>query len=135
MRKIEFSPANIKQLREESITYPHHLVRRRMLALLLKAEGLAHGQIGQILGLSQPTLRAYFDLYLKGGVEALKSLNYQGKANLLLERKEEIIDALEADPPATLKQAQARIKAATGLDRSLPQVGEFLKKTNFAVGK
>jgi len=47
----------------------------------------------------------------------------------------EIIDALEADPPATLKQAQARIKAATGLERSLPQVGEFLKKTNFAVGK
>lgn len=135
MRKIEFSPADLNQLREGSKLHPHHLVRRRMLALLLKSEGLSHGQIGRILGISQPTLRSYFDLYQQGGVSALKPLNYQGKANLLLERKEEIIDALEADPPATLKQAQARIKAATGLERSLPQVGEFLKKTNFAVGK
>jgi len=135
MRKIEFSPDDINQLRDESNTHPHHLVRRRMWALLLKSEGLAHGQIGQILGLSQPTLRSYFDLYLQGGVEALKQLNYQGKANLLLERKDEIISALEAEPPATLKQAQARIKAATGLNRSLPQVREFLKKTNFGVGK
>jgi transposase len=132
---MEFSPDAIKQLREESNTHPHPLVRRRMWALLLKSEGLAHGQIGQILDISQPTLRTYFDLYLQGGVEALKQLNYQGKANLLLERQAEIIEALEAEPPATLKQAQARIKAATGLARSLPQVREFLKKTKFGGGK
>jgi transposase len=135
MRKIEFSPDDINQLRDESNKHPHHLIRRRMRALLLKSEGLAHGQIGHILGISQPTLRAYFDLYRQGGVEALKQLNYQGKANLLLAHKDEIIEALEADPPATLKQAQARIKAVTGLDRSLPQVAEFLKKTKFGVGK
>jgi transposase len=135
MRKIEFSPDGIKQLRGESNLHPHHLVRRRMRALLLKSEGLAHGQIGHILGISQPTLRAYFDLYLQGGVETLKQLNYQGKANLLLDHKDEIISALEAEPPATLKQAQARIEAVTGLQRSLPQVREFLKKTDFGVGK
>lgn len=135
MRKIEFSPADIKQLRDESNRHPHPIVRRRMRALLLKSEGLAHGQIGPLLGISQPTLRTYFDLYLQGGLEALKHLNYQGKANFLLKRKDEIISALEAEPPATLKQAQARIEAATGLHRSLPQVREFLKKTNFGVGK
>jgi len=135
MRKIEFSPDDIKPVRDESNRHPHPIVRRRMRALLLKSEGLAHSQIGQILGISQPTLRAYFDLYLEGGVEALKQLKYQGKANLLLERQAEIIRALEAEPPATLKQAQARIETATGLKRSLPQVREFLKKTNFDVGK
>jgi len=135
MRKIEFSPDDIEQLRDESNRHPHHLVRRRMGALLLKSEGLAHGQIGKILGISQPTLRTYFDLYLHGGIEALKQLNYQGKANLLLEHQDEIIRALEAEPPATLKQAQARIEAATDLHRSLPQVREFLKKTKFGAGK
>lgn len=135
MRKIEFSPEQVKQLRDESHRHPHPLVRRRMWALLLKSEELAHGQIGHILGISQPTLRTYFDLYEQGGVEALKHLNYQGQANLLLARKAEIIEALEAEPPATLKQAQARIEAATGLHRSLPQVAEFLKKTNFGGGK
>lgn len=135
MRNIEFSPNDINQLRNESNGHSHPIVRRRMRALLLKSEGLAHSQIGHILGISQPTLRTYFDLYLQGGVEALKQLNYQGQANLLLERKAEIIEVLEAEPPATLKQAQARIKAATGLHRSLPQVRDFLKKTKFGVGK
>ena len=135
MRNIEFSPDDINQLRNESNRHSHPIVRRRMRALLLKSKGLAHSQIGHILGISQPTLRTYFDLYLQGGVEALKQLNYQGQANLLLERKAEIIEVLEAEPPATLKQAQARIKAATGLHRSLPQVRDFLKKTKFGVGK
>ena len=70
-------------------------------------------------------------LYEQGGLEAVRQLNYQGQANLLLERKDEIITALEAEPPGTLKQAQARIEATTGLRRSLPQVRDFLKKTKF----
>ena len=135
MKQIEFKADDIQRLRTESQKHAHPLVRRRTLALLLKSEGLGHGQIGQILGISQPTLRSYFDLYEQGGVEALKQLNYQGQANLLLERKDEIIPALEAEPPATLKQAQARIEAATGLRRSLPQVRDFLKKTKFDGGK
>ena len=43
--------------------------------------------------------------------------------------------ALEADPPATMKEAQATIKAVTGLERSLPQISEFLKKTRLSAAK
>jgi len=106
-----------------------------MQALLLKSQGVRHQDIAEILGISGTTLREYFDLYLAGGVEALKELHYQGKANLLVEKKDEIITALEADPPATYKEAQAKIKEVTGLERSLPQVREFLKKTNLSVAK
>jgi transposase len=35
---------------------------------------------------------------------------------------------LEADPPATLKEAQAQIKEVVGLERSLTQVSAFLKE-------
>ena len=128
MRKIEFSPADIKALSQQNIHPPHHIVRRRMQALLLKSQNLAHQEIGEILGLSQTTLREYFDLYLTGGLEALKILNYQGQRGELQEKKDDIIAALEADPPATLKQAQAKIKTVTGLERSLTQVSEFLKE-------
>jgi transposase len=77
-------------------------------------------------------MRNYFDLFLEGRVEALKRLGYKGKRNLLMERKDEIIGMLEANPPTTYKEAQARIKEATGLLRSLPQVCEFLKKPDYA---
>jgi transposase len=135
MRKIEFTQEQIKQLSYESIHQEHYLVRRRMQALLLKSQGLLHKDIVEILSISETTLREYLDLYLAGGVEALKELHYQGKANLLAEKKEEIIAALEANPPATYKEAQAKIKEVTGLERSVPQVREFLKKTNLTVAK
>jgi transposase len=61
-------------------------------------------------------------------VEGLKQLNYTGTPNRLMEKNAEIIPMLEADPPATYKEAQAQIKAQTGVQRSLPQVREFLKK-------
>ena len=129
MRKIEFSPAEVQQLSYQNIHHPHHIVRRRMQALLLKSQNLAHQEIGEILGISQTTVRDYLDLYLTGGLEALKTLNYQGQRSQLHQKKDDIIAALEADPPATLKQAQAKIKTVTGLERSLTQVSAFLKET------
>ena len=128
MLKIEFTQGEIKRLSYESIHHEHHIVRRRMQALLLKSLGLPHCEIAEILDISETTLREYFDLYLTGGGEALKESHYQGKANPLRERKDEIITALEENPPATLKEARAIIQKATGLERSLTQVSGFLKE-------
>jgi len=139
MRRIEFTEAEIRQLRHESIYHPHTLVRRRMQALLLKAEKMSHAKIGERLGICPTTLRKYFDIFLNGAearrVEALKKLNYKGKPNRLMEKKDEIVTHLEKNPPATQKEAQSRIKELTGLQRSLPQVREFLKKTGFVAAK
>jgi transposase len=139
MRQIKFTEEEIAQLKYESIYHKHAIVRRRMQALLLKGEGLSHAKIGAILGVCPTTLRKYFDVFLNGAevgrVAALKELNYKGKPNRLMERKDEIIAHLEENPPATQKEAQARIKELTGLQRSLPQVREFLKKTKFVAAK
>ena len=135
MRQIQFTQEEIAQLTYESVHHPHAIVRRRMLALRLKAQGLAHKEIGATLGIGQNTLREYFDAFEVGRVESLKQLKYKGKPNRLMEKKGEIIPMLEANPPATYKEAQAKIKAQTGLQRSLPQVREFLKKTGFSVVK
>ena len=135
MRQIGFSQDDIKQLSYQSIHHPHPMVRRRMQALLLKSQGMPHKEIGLYLNISQTTLRKYFDLYLSGGVAILQQLHYQGKTNHLLQQQEVIVAAMEANPPTTLKQAQAIIKDATGLERSLPQVRAFLKKTNLSAAK
>jgi len=135
MRRIEITEEEITQLRYESLYHPHVLVRRRTQALLLKAEELPHAKIGERLGICPTTLRGYFDLFLSGAatkrVEALKELKYKGKPNRLMEKRDEIITDLERNPPATYKEAQDRIKKLTGLQRSLPQVSEFLKKAGF----
>jgi len=139
MRQIEFTADEVKQLRHESVYHKHPVVRRRMQALQLKAEGMSHKKIGEILGICPRTLGKYLDAFLHGAevgrVDALKELNYKGKPNRLMERKDEIIAHLEKEPPATQKEAQAKIKALTGIQRSLPQVREFLKKTGLSAAK
>ena len=139
MRQIKFTKEEIARLKYESIYHKHALVRRRMQALLLKAEGMAHAKIGEILGICPTTLRKYFDAFLNSAeanrVEALKELKYKGKPNRLMEKKDEIIAYLEENPPATQKEAQSKIKELTGIQRSLPQVGKFLKKAGFVAAR
>lgn len=132
MRKIEFTPEQVEQIRYESIHHTQHIVRRRMQVLLLKSQGLAHQEIAKIMGISGTTLRTYLDLYLADGLAGLKELHYQGQPSQLNRHKAKIIAAIEEQPPATIKEAQACIKEVTGLERSLTQVSKFLKKTRLS---
>lgn len=130
MRQINFAQDEIEQLKHERLHHPHYIVRRRMMSLYLKAMGYRHKDICSELNISSPCLREHLDRYINGGIEALKHLGYTGKANLLDENKDVIISHLEAKPPGTLLEAQAMIYELTGIKRSIPQISQFLKKTN-----
>jgi transposase len=94
----------------------------------LKAHGHTRAQVATVLAIDVSTVRVYFDLYLEEGIAALKRLNYHGKRNALQEREKDILAALEAKPPATVKEAQDTIKTATDLCRSWTRVKEFLRR-------
>lgn len=122
----------------EEINYQryHHLapiVQRRMDALRLKAYGLMHKDIAAIIGISENTLRDYFELYEQGGLEKLKEIHYYQPES---ELKEHIV-SLEAHfrehPPASIKQAQHEVEMITGVRRSETQIREFLKKNSICV--
>ena len=84
-------------------------------------------------GVSENTIRDYFELYQQGGVEKLKELNYYQPSSQL----DAHISSLEAyfrdNPPATIQEAQSKIEAITGIRRSETQVAEFLKKNSVSV--
>lgn len=129
MRRIQFPEDDVTHLNKERLQHNHPIVRRRMMALYLKAKGYRHKDICKELGISHVCLYEYLDLYIKEGLDGLRRLEYRGKRNLLDENRDLIIAYLEAHPPATLKEAQARIEEVTGIRRSLPQIRAFLKKT------
>jgi transposase len=135
MRRIQFTENDILQLKNERLRHEHPIVRRRMTALYLKAKGLLHKDICTDLGISSMCLCRYLDLYINEGLDGLRRVGYRGKRNILLENRDVIIAHLELQPPGTLKEARARIKEITGIERSLPQIGAFLKKTAFYEGK
>jgi transposase len=128
MIKLKFTPEVIDQLHNERTQHPHARVRQRMETVYLKALGLSHQEIGRIVRISQTTLREYLLLYERGGIEALKELNFKQPQSELDDYQDELRHEFEQKPAATLAEAVDRIEKVTGLRRSPSQVGAFLKK-------
>jgi transposase len=78
------------------------------------------------VGISHGTVTTTLRLYQHGGLEALKTLNYKGQPSQLHAYTDQIQESLETYPVATYKEARARIKDLTGIERSLPQITHFL---------
>jgi len=131
--QLQFTPEILSEIHYQRYNHPAPLVQRRMETLWLKAHGLGHGQIATLVGVSENTIRDYFELYQQGGVERLKELNYYQPSSQL----DAHITSLEAyfrdNPPATIQEAQNKIEAITGIRRSETQVAEFLKKSSVSV--
>ena len=133
--QFEFSPEILKELNYQRYNHLSPLVQRRMDALRLKAHGMLHKEIAEIIGIAENTLRDYFELYQQGGLEKLKEINYYQPES---ELKEHIV-SLEAHfrdhPPATIKQAQHEVEVITGVRRSETQIREFLKKNLISIAE
>ena len=131
--QLHFTPEIQKTLNYERYHYPVPLVMRRMETLWLKSQGLEHEQIAILAGICENTMREYFSLYEEGGVEKLKELNYYHPESAMNEH----IISLEAyfleHPPASIKEAQQKIKEITGIERSETQIREFVKKNSICV--
>ena len=128
MIHIDFTPEEIAQLRHERYHHPHPRVQRKMEALFLKSQGLTHGKIGQLVGVSQVTLREYLRNYQQGGIEALKEINFYRPKSELVNYRSTIEDEFRNNPPASIKEAANRIEELTGIRRSENRVALYLKK-------
>jgi len=131
--QLEFTPEILDELNYERYRHPVPLVQRRMEALWLKSHGLAHGLIAQLVGVSENTLRDYFQMYLEGGIEKLKEVNFYRPASELGQHVTSLEAYFRDNPPASIKEAQSEIEALTGIQRSETQVREFLKKNSISV--
>ena len=130
--QLEFTVAIQDVLNYERYHHPMPLVQRRMEALWLKSHGLPHGQIAQLVNITENTLRDYFQLYVEGGVERLKEVAIQGPESALQDHYASLEAYFRAYPPATIKEAQSKIEVLTGIKRSETQVREFLKKNSIS---
>ena len=134
-RQFEFSPEVVHEINYQRYNHLVPLVQRRMDAIRLKAYGLLHQQIAEILEISENTLRDYFELYEQGGIEKLKEIHYYQPESELKEYIVSLEQYFREHPPATIKQAQHEVEVLTGVKRSETQVREFLKKNSISVAE
>ncbi len=79
MIKIEFSAEEVDALELERYHHPDPKVQKKMEALYLKSQQLAHQEICRLCRISGPTLVAYLKQYQEGGIEQLKKTGIQAR--------------------------------------------------------
>jgi transposase len=125
---IEFSDEDKAALNYERYHHPHPFVQRKMEAVWLKSQGLAHKDICRLTDVCSTTLTSYIRDYKQGGIEALKALSFRRPASDLDDHRDSLETYFRAHPPASAKQAMAIIETLTGVTRSPERVRVFLKR-------
>jgi transposase len=131
--RLEFTPEIREALNYERYHHPVPLVQRRMEVLWLKSHDLPHALIAKLAGVSENTIREYFQLFIEGGLPKLKEVNFYRPTSELSTRVTSLEAYFRENPPASIKEAQSEIEALTGIQRSETQVAEFLKKNSICV--
>jgi transposase len=132
--QLEFTPEIQESLNYERYHHPVPRVQRRMEVLWLKSHNLPHALIATLAGVSENPMREYFRLYSAGGLEKLKEVNFYRPESELQGHLTSLEAYFQANPPATVKEAQREIESLTGIKRSESQVRDFLKKNSICVG-
>jgi len=126
MIQIKFTVEEKKALNYERYHHPHPHVQRKMETLWLKSQGLPHEDICRLAAISPNTLRSYLRDYQAGGLDKLKAVNFYQPQSDLEEHRSTLEDYFREHPPATIKEAAAKIKELTGIERKESQVRAFL---------
>ena len=127
MLNIEFTETDQETLHHERYYHPHAHVRRKMETLWLKSQKLPHHEICRLAGISGPTLCRYLQDYQQGGIEQLKQTHFYHPESELVAHTDLLKAYFQDHPPATMKEAMAKIEEWTGLKRSETQVHQFLQ--------
>ena len=125
---IEFCDEDKAALNYERYNHPHPFVQRKMEAVWLKSQGLAHKEICRLTDVCSTTLTGYIRDYQEGGIEALKAISFRRPRSDLEAHRNTLEAYFREHPPASAKHAMSSIETLTGVKRSPERVRVFLKR-------
>lgn len=126
MIQLEFAFQDIEFLERQRFEHPHPWVQRKCEALYLKSLDLPHHTICKVCCICGNTLRGYLRQYQRGGLAQMQELPFYRPVSALQSHRQTLQEQFERRPPASVKEACARIRARTGLQRGLTQTRHWL---------
>ena len=128
MARLAFSDQEQQAVHKERFEHPHPRVQQRMEVLWLISQGITYSEAARLGGVSEATVDRYVALYRQGGLDALREFKWRRDTSELMDHRDALEESFRKNPPHTVAEACARIKAETGLERRPTQVRAFLKK-------
>ena len=108
-------------------SYPNERVQKRFEILWLHANGKFAPEIGILVQQNPVTVRKVINDFKKGGIELVTTIDSNHPTSELALHKTSIIEEFKLRPPATAKEASARIEKLFGVKRSAGRVRVFMK--------
>jgi transposase len=127
---LPFSEAEQQALARERYEHPHPRVQQRLEVLWLISQRVKLREAARLAGVSRATAARYLATYRQGGLEALRECHWDGPTSALEEHRATLEESFRKEPPHTVAEACARIKAETGVERRPSAVRSFLKKVS-----
>jgi transposase len=87
---------------------------------------MPHKDICRFTGISKHTLGTYLQAYKEGGINKLKEISFSKPTSAFSLHAQTIETYFREHPPASIKEARAKIHELTGITRSPTQVRQFL---------
>ena len=125
---LPFADEDLEMLSKDRYEHPDPRVQRRMEVLWLIGQGETHGRAAELASVSRATAERYVAIYRNKGVDGLRHFDWRKPVSELEKHRESLEESFKKNPPHTVAEASARIKAETGLERKPTQVRAFLKK-------
>jgi transposase len=125
---LAFTDEDRRVLATERYLHPDPRVQRRFEVLWLISQGETQVRVGQLAGVSRPTVERYVALFRRAGIAGLRQFHWVKPVSELVSHQPALEAEFRVRPPHTVTEACQRIKALTGVERRETQVRKFLKK-------
>lgn len=103
-------------------------VAKQIIYIILLLFNVERKVIREVFGASDVTLCKYNAAIKNENLESVFEQSYNQPQSELEKYREQIENEFENNPPSTRREAAVKIEEITGIKRSLPSIGKFLKK-------
>lgn len=127
LRIVHISQADANAAKYDMFHHPDRLVQKRALCLHLKYLNFEHQAIARVLGCNRGTVANYLNRYESAGYSGFTTTYHKPLSDLDAQRVT-VEASFRQQPPRSVKEAAHRMKALTGVKRSLSRVRAFLHR-------
>ncbi len=133
---IKLTSEEKDSLKKRKKTEKNNKIYRRYLYLELSNSGMTNLKISKLIGVCNDTLTDWKHLYEEGGLDKLSQLKYEGRRESKLKKHEEkILEKIEKENIASLKELQSFIKEECKEEISQSWLSRYCKKNSIYLTK
>jgi len=128
MQRAHYTEDEKNTFQQLRYCYPNERIMRRFEILWLHACGKFAPEIAKLVKQNPATVREVINKFKKGGMKLVTTIDSNHPTSILEKHQTSLIDEFTLRPPATAKEAAARIEKLTGIKRSPESVRVFMIK-------